>query len=132
MSIIAADTWQDIDLDWWQERWPNFHPSELISRGNGGLRVVVPALDMLQELRNQMGRGLRINSAYRDPVYNARINGAKFSRHKVGDAFDISLKNLDREALTAAAIALGFNGIGQYHTFVHVDARPRRARWDRR
>ncbi len=109
--------------DW---RWPDFAPGELACRGDGSLLLAPAALDRLQALRSGLGRPLVLTSAYRSPLHNARVGGAPKSRHKEGDAFDISLHNLDREALRRAAEAVGFTGFGHYRTFLHVDCGPER------
>lgn len=96
-----------------------------------------------------------VNSWYRSAAYNAKIRGAKFSRHVYapnGDATDIRIRVRLRAARKGAArktvtlhprfVALlaarhvpGFNngGIGWYDTahgyFTHVDGRGYRARW---
>lgn len=108
-------------------RWQNFRPAEIACRGDGSIRLVPAALDRLQALRGAVDRPLRINSAYRSPLHNARVGGAPKSRHKIGDAFDISLNNIpDRDALRRAAEAVGFSGFGLYRTFLHVDCGPSR------
>ena len=73
-----------------------------------------------------------ITSAYRDPVHNARVGGAPLSRHKAGDAFDISLRTSagghTRAQLLAVCQAAGFTGFGFYSSFLHVACGPAR-RW---
>ncbi len=110
-------------------RWPNFKPAELASRGDGSLVLIEEALDALQALRDLLGRPLVVNSAYRDPIYNARIGGAPLSRHKMGDAFDLALSGHDRHTLRQAAAEIGFTGFGHYQTFLHVDLGRRRDWW---
>lgn len=107
-------------------RWSNFSPQEVACRGEGSLLVVPAAMDRLQALRSALDRPLTINSAYRSPIHNARVGGAPKSRHKEGDAFDISIINLDRDALRRAAEAVGFTGFGHYRSFLHVDTGPPR------
>lgn len=103
-------------------RWRYFSPKELASNGDGSLLVHEASLDMLEALRESIRKPLYINSAYRDPIYNAKIGGAPKSMHKTGKAFDISLRNHVKEDLIAHAKAVGFTGIGKnYATFVHVD-----------
>lgn len=127
MTKITAHHWTDIPPREWP--WPHFEPRELASHGNGAVCSVIEAVDALERLRGFIGRPLIINSAYRDPIHNAMMEGAPLSRHKVGDAFDIRLAGLSRQELFVAAVECGFNGIGKYQTFLHVDFRPHRARW---
>lgn len=127
---MLYDHWSKIPINQWKKRYPNFHPSELASNGDGSLLIDVEALDALQRLRTLTGKPIFINSAYRDPIYNARIGGAPRSMHKEGKAFDISLRNYpDKQWLIQKAIEAGFTGIGaSYRTFLHVDT-GRKRRW---
>jgi len=89
---------------------------------------------MLDKLREDVGKPLIINSAYRDPIHNARIGGAPLSRHKVGDAFDISTnttgnRDLFVDIIYQFAKDIGFHGFGFYKTFIHVDNRSRYTEW---
>lgn len=114
----------DVPVTSW--RWPNFAPEELACRGTGKLVVDPRALDMLQSLRNRLGKPMIITSAYRSPEHNARVGGAARSRHLQGIAFDVRMDNHDPDFFIAQARALGFHGIGTYprQGFVHIDARP--------
>lgn len=104
--------------------WPYkfFKPVEFASRGDGSLLIVDEAVEILEKVRAAVGKPLIINSAYRDPIHNARVGGAPLSRHKFGDAFDISLSNQTRLQLIAICKNYGFRGLGvNYKSFVHVD-----------
>lgn len=119
--------------------WPSryFRPEEVCCKGDGTLDIDLEALLKLDLLRREMGAPLIINSAYRSPEHNHKIGGSPKSQHVEGKAFDISLsfaggtKQHSREMLTALAKEVGFTGIGQYDTFVHVDLGPKRS-WDYR
>ena len=127
MDKIEAPHWTLIEPREWP--WPHFLPQELASHGDGSVCSVIAAVDALEVLRGYIGRPLTINSAYRDPIYNALCDGAPMSRHKVGDAFDVSLRGLNKFELLDAAKECGFNGIGKYQTFLHIDARPNPIQW---
>jgi uncharacterized protein YcbK (DUF882 family) len=112
--------WTEVPKTEWY--WPSFTPYELASRkGNGSILVDYDAISKLQILRDYICKPLVINSAYRDPVYNAKIGGAPLSMHKQGRAFDISLKGHDKDELVQAARLIGFGGIAYAKTFIHVD-----------
>ena len=102
-------------------RWQSFTPKEIACRGTGEILINQDALDKLQLLRDIIKKPLFINSAYRSALHNARVGGAPRSRHKAGDAFDISLRNHNTEDLHKAALKAGFTGFGIYQTFLHVD-----------
>lgn len=136
-AAYRFERFQDVPASVW--RWPNFAPGEVASarstyvaplgrivHGDGSIVVVPVALDCLQRLRDLVGGPVRLNSAYRDPLYNARIGGAPASQHKAGTAFDVAIGNYDRGWLAGRARAAGFTGFGYYRTFLHVDCgRPR-------
>lgn len=117
--------YSEIDLDVWP--WKYFHPSELASNGDGSLLVNVDAIDRLEYMREIAGKPFYISSAYRDPIWNAKVGGAPMSSHKKGIAFDISLRNHDKNELYAAAKQAGFTGFGFYNTFLHVDTGRKRS-----
>ena len=110
--------------------WPYlfFKPVELASKGDGSLLANHPAIQKLEALRRLLGKPVIINSAYRDPIHNARVGGAPMSRHKKGDAFDIALKSQSKQQLIQFAKQAGFTGFGiNYRSFVHVDCGPERS-----
>lgn len=85
-------------------------------------------LDGLEALRSHAGRALVITSGHRCAQWNAAVGGAPRSYHKQ-IAVDVSLRGHERLALREAAIATGYTGIGMARTFLHLDRRPRPARW---
>lgn len=112
--------------------WPNFTPQEIACKGDGLIRVDIPSMDALQRLRTLIGKPLIINSGYRSAAYNKKVGGAPKSQHLLGKAFDIRItKDVSRETIHKFAHGAGFNGIGDYDTFVHVDTGPQRY-WDLR
>ena len=107
---------------------------------------VVPVSDLtlyhverLEKLRRKLNRPLRVNSGYRSPDHNAKVGGAKASMH-LEFATDIApLGHISPEILQdihTMAEELGFTGLGQYDTFIHLDCRDfigrTPARWDYR
>lgn len=91
------------------------------------------AIERLQALRDALGVPLTINSAFRCPAHNAEVGGKPDSQHLAGIAFDVALsEEVSRRTLIAQAKLLGFHGIGQYDSFVHLDLRPTTAAWDYR
>jgi len=88
----------------------------------------------LQELRDILGVPLLINSAYRCPERNRQVGGVDNSQHLYGKAVDISMRTIDKDIEEVRDIAeeIGFDGIGLYKTFIHLDVRGSKARWDNR
>lgn len=127
------DDYRDIPIDAWRARWPNFTPAEIGGKSRAPedrTIVVVPAaLDALQALRTEWARPITINSGYRSPDYNRLVGGAARSKHLDGIAFDCAIAGALQPAFKSMAEKHGFNGIGTYDTFIHIDTRPNRARW---
>jgi len=118
----VPNNWDAFPAKWWK-------PEELASRGDGSLfvdRGFVSALDLL---RSSYGSPLACNSSYRDPRHNALVGGSPLSRHKMGDAADISTVGIDRDVLLRLALEQGWDGIGLYNSFLHIDRRGSPARW---
>lgn len=85
---------------------------------------------LLEELRQRVGKPLIINSGYRCEVHNRNVGGAKGSQHVKGTAADIRLPpGVTADELAELAEEVGFDGIGKYSSFVHVDVRGYPARW---
>ncbi len=102
--------------------WENFTPKEIACKGTGEIVIDPHTLNCLQQARYIIGEPLRINSAYRSPLHNARVGGAPLSRHKYGDAIDISLRGHNKQELIEVLRAVGFKGFGlRYKSFIHVD-----------
>lgn len=81
----------------------------------------------LQKLRDSIGP-LKITSGYRCPEHNKAIGGASNSKHMQGLATDLQSKRLSPKEV--ADSSEGFNGLGRYKTFTHVDSREGlKARW---
>lgn len=121
-----------VDQAAWAARYPDFSPREIACKGNGSLLVDDRALDMLQAVRNALGKPLIITSGYRSEDYNRKIGGARGSLHLRGQAFDISLGTIDPGALEVAARRAGFTGFGFYRRFMHIDTRDIPCDWGQR
>ena len=121
--------WTEFPMAQW--RWPNFSPQELACRGTGKLAVDERSMDMLQELRNRLGKPVILNSAYRSPEHNKRVGGAPGSYHLKAMAFDCRQDNQNPQQFIATAKAVGFKGIGEYADkgFTHIDTRSQPAKF---
>lgn len=87
-------------------------------------------IDLLWDLAGPF----KINSGFRCVPHNLEVGGAPESYHLLGRAVDIqSLKGLTGSALAKLCVLINpfFNGgIGTASTWVHVDNRGIRARWN--
>ena len=114
--------------------WPYkyFTPKEIACKGTGMIVVDHDALSKLDEFRERGDVPFSPNSAYRSESHNAAVGGAKNSYHRKGVAFDIPIKGaMTRNAIKTLAKQVGFTGIGDYNTFVHIDTGTPRY-WDKR
>lgn len=114
-----------------QWSWKNFEPLEFACKCCGHIKFdknVVDAWDKLQTFRKLVDAPVVINSAYRCPVHNKAVGGAKSSYHLKGVAFDIRItSSLPRHVIHEQARKAGFTGFGDYKTFVHIDTGRKRS-----
>lgn len=87
---------------------------------------------LLENIRNHFGVPVTINSGVRCKTHNANVGGASASQHMKGTAADIKVKGIAPAEVAAYAETLlpGTGGIGIYGTFVHVDVRKQKSRWN--
>ncbi len=115
----------------------NFNSDEFKCHDGSEHPISTVLIDVLQTGRDIINRPIHINSGYRSPAYNKRIGGSPKSQHLKGTAADISIDGMTPSAVYAAfeRILKSKNlqgGLGLYDTFVHVDVRATKARWDLR
>lgn len=122
------------------------NPTEKISQHFGvwefkckdNSRVIVldkALVELLEIIRLHYNKPLHINSGYRTVQYNASLkNSSPKSQHILGKAADIWLNDVSPKQLYSWLDSSYPNslGIGIYDTFVHVDVREGKSRWDYR
>ena len=105
-----------------------------VAEGTKARWIQPEALEKLETLREILNQPLSISSCCRCGIHNAHVGGKPLSFHRSSPtspsrAFDCRL-TMPKDLLIRSAEMAGFLGIGvSYRTFVHVDNRPRRARW---
>jgi len=87
-------------------------------------------LKRLVSLRDSINRPVYINSGYRCKEENIKVGGVKNSYHRLGMAVDIRSKGISISDLAIYAEGIGFNGIGLYKTFLHLDIRDKKFIWE--
>lgn len=106
------------------------------------ITISMKLVNALEELRSACGSSLNILSGYRCTEHNAAIGGEAKSLHCEGLAADVAcpkglaLADFYAKADAIASFKTGGIGIypggrGQNTDFLHVDVRPKRARWSR-
>ncbi|MFA5345830.1 MAG: D-Ala-D-Ala carboxypeptidase family metallohydrolase [Candidatus Omnitrophota bacterium] len=89
--------------------------------GSNQIMIDYQLITLLQQLRDTLGKSVRITSGYRTASYNKKCGGISTSHHLTGKAADIRVSGLSPLELAKAADRIGFKGIGVYPTFTHVD-----------
>lgn len=111
----------------------NFKVSEFACKDGSDTVFINPGLvTVLQKIRDHFGKPVIITSAYRNDAYNKKVGGADYSQHKYGAAADIFIIGVSPATIAAyvETIMPNTGGIGIYSSFVHVDVRTARARWN--
>lgn len=103
---------------------------------NDNSRVVVlnsELVAVLETVRRHFGTAIKIDSGYRTVAYNSTLkNSSPKSQHTHGNAADIvvsGIKPIDVYNYLNKTHPNTY-GIGIYNTFVHIDVRPTKSRWD--
>jgi len=108
----------------------NFYLSEFECHdGSYLVKIDEKLLELLQTLRNVTKKPIHITSGYRTREYNRFIGGSSKSHHMEGKAADIQIEGLTPLKVAEFARKIGFDGVGIYKTFVHVDVRGIKVNW---
>jgi hypothetical protein len=109
-----------------------FKASELACKGSGGGRLAKGFADKLRELRQNLGKPMKVFSCCRSQAYNTKVGGKPKSFHiydhnpwgiEGSSAIDIATPTGDyRKHLIELALQKGWT-VGVYKTFVHLDRR---------
>lgn len=111
----------------------NFKVSEFACKDGSDTVFISPGLvTVLQKIRDHFGKPVIINSAYRNDTFNKKVGGADYSQHKYGMAADIYINGVSPATIAefVETIMPNTGGVGIYSSFVHVDVRTARARWN--
>jgi len=100
----------------------HFKLSDFNCKETGENEMCSHFLVRLDNLREACGFPFIVNSGYRSPEHSVEKAKSKPGFHAQGLATDIRCRDGNKKRkIVAAAIAMGFNGIGVYPTFIHVD-----------
>lgn len=126
---------KEVKTDFWDEV-QHFKRSEFKCKcGKCGGFPVEPdkkLVELLEKIRGHFKAPVTINSGVRCKTHNTDVGGASASQHLKGTAADIVVKGITPKKVAAYAETLlpGTGGIGIYGTFVHVDVRQNKSRWN--
>lgn len=96
----------------------NHIPSEQIKTS---IRILVH--NVLQPLRDHIGKPLIINSGYRCKVLNSKLGGSATSQHLKGEAADLRCQNTTEVLLLAQTVIrykIPFDQMVLYDRFLHI------------
>ncbi|MDB9311717.1 N-acetylmuramoyl-L-alanine amidase [Spirulina sp. CS-785/01] len=113
----------------WREA---LHNGERIPKTKAHVDNIIALATRLEEVRDRLGGfPLVITSWYRPEPWNSQVGGARFSRHKVGQAVDVLRSGMTGRQM-ASRLRDWPGGMGIYRSYpnlIHLDIRPYRARW---
>lgn len=93
------------------------------------LLIATELIEILEKIRNNFDTPVIINSGYRTPSWNSKVNGAPNSYHCKGMAADIVVKGHSSQKVAKYADSImEQGGVIRYTNFVHVDVREERYR----
>lgn len=94
-----------------------------------GILIATELLETLEKIRNHFNAPVIINSGYRTPDWNRKVNGASNSYHCKGMAADIVVKgHSSSEVAKYADKIMEQGGVIRYTNFTHVDVREEKYR----
>lgn len=111
----------------------NFKIREFDCKGAGccsQTKVDEKLVEYLQQIRDKFQKPVYIQSGYRCPTHNAKVeNAASKSKHMDGLAADIAVEGVAPLEVAQLAESIGVKGIGLYDDFVHIDTRQKKSFW---
>lgn len=91
-------------------------------------------IELLQAIREKLGKSISITSGYRCEKHNEGVGGAKHSQHCLGTAADIQVAGMAAHEVheyLASHFGVRCKGLGKYPNWTHVDVRSgESARWN--
>jgi len=109
----------------------NFLRSEFECRcGCGQDTVDIELIRLCEEVREFEGESIAPSSGNRCTTHNKKEGGGKKSQHLYGRAADLPVKNSLLVYNWLCRMYPDQYGFGLYNSFVHVDSRSGKARWD--
>ena len=108
------------EATWPSDEWPSFSFDEMKCKHTGECDMNPDFMDILQNIRDDYGRPLKITSGYRATTHPEELKKGSPGAHSHGRAVDIAMPVYAFE-LVAIALKLGIIGIGISKGFIHLD-----------
>lgn len=98
--------------------------------GSEYILICKELVTILETIRKHFKAPVKINSGYRTPSWNEKVNGSPNSYHCKGMAADIVVKGHNSQEVAKYADSIIEQGCGliRYTNFVHIDVREERYR----
>jgi len=112
-----------------------FTRAEFACKCGCGFDVVdTELLTVLSNLRAKFDKPVTINSGCRCREYNKTVGGNYNSKHLVGKAVDVKVKDVEADEVAEYFLSVypDSYGIGRYVGRTHIDVRDYKSRWDKR
>jgi uncharacterized protein YcbK (DUF882 family) len=110
-------------VDW--SKYPNFSESEFRCKHTGKCEMRPEFLAVLQAIRTEYGKPMRITSGFRDRTHPAERAKVTAGAHAMGVAADIGVEGGDALRLVEIALKHGIRRIGVQQKgggrFIHLD-----------
>lgn len=109
----------------------HFKESEFACSCCGETKISQHLISVLELVRMHFNKPVTVTSSYRCEKHNASVGGAKNSKHLLGIAADIQVKDIEPKLVYQFIDTTFPNsyGLGSYDSFTHIDVRPTKARW---
>ena len=111
----------------------HFARSEFACHCGCGFDVVdYELLTVLERVRERFDKPVVVTSGARCRAHNAAVGGSKSSQHIKGKAADVQVEGVDPIDVYdfLNAYAPEKYGLGLYQSWVHIDSRAKKARWN--
>ena len=101
-------------------------------RKGTGYNMCDTIIEMLDQVREEYGKPIRISSGYRTEEANLKVGGVKNSSHLKGLAVDVKVKNSKERYELLNILTKYFYRIGIGQNFIHIDidlSKPQNVIW---
>lgn len=107
-------------IDW--KKYPNFSEAEFRCKHTGKCDMQASFLDVLQAIRTEYGKPMKVTSGYRHPTHPVEAKkGHSDGEHTKGACADIACENgAERFRLVQIALKHGITRIGIAKNFLHL------------
>lgn len=108
----------------------NFKVREFACKdGSDKILIDSDLVELLQKIRNNFNKPVKITSGYRTVEHNKKVGGEKNSYHLKGQASDFQVVGINPILVAMYCEKINAGGIGVYKNFTHIDTRTKQARW---